>query len=178
MDRTHPGEAPEATHPRRRLLAGSLAAPMVLTVTSAAGRSRTTFTACLDNARLQPKPNRVLPRGATEPDEWLRVQISIYEMGFSNADGGVALEPGRYFIGPDKVSVFKLGEGNSESTPAILVTRFNAHTPKLIKREVEKRYALAYANADAKIVGYAWQSNGGTHCKKSCFSSVVARAKA
>ncbi len=148
-----------------------------MTVTSAAGASRTTFTACLDNARLQPKPTRIMATGLSDPDEWLRVRLSVYQVGFPDHDGKVVAEPGKYFIGPNKVSMFRLDDVSSESNPATLVTKFDATTPGLSKREIEKRFALAYADNDGKIIGYAWQSNGGAHCKKSCFSSVVARAK-
>ena len=117
-----------------------------------------------------------MPTGITEPDEWLRVRVSIYEVGFSDSFGKVVAVPGKYFIGPNKVSMFKLDDVNSESNPATLVSKFDATTPGLSKREIEKRYALAYADNNGKIIGYAWQSNGGAHCKKSCFSSVVARA--
>ncbi len=176
------GPVPSATAPqhppRRRLLAGSVAAPLVMTVTAASGQSRTTFSACLDNAGLRPKPKRVMAAGLLEPDEWLRVRLSVYSVGFPDLDGKIVAEPGKYFIGPNKVSMFRLDDARSEIRPATLVTKFDASTPRLSKVEIEKRFALAYADKNGKIVGYAWERNGGTHCKKSCFSSVMARAKA
>lgn len=161
---------------RRKLLRGSLSAPLVMTVTSAAGASRTTFTACLDNARLQPKPNRILARSHFGADDWLRVQVDVFEVHMPDSDGKMRKVPGRYFVGPDKNTMYKLAEQRSETTPPTVATRFTAHTPGVQKQLVEKRFALAYADRNGKVVGYGWQDNGGAHCKKSCFSSVVARA--
>jgi hypothetical protein len=160
---------------RRRLLQGSLSAPLVMTVTSAAGAGRTTFTACLDNARLQPKPHRVMARGYYGSDDWLRVQVDVYEVAFSDGNGRMVKVPGKYFVGPDKNTMFKLAEHRSEATPPTIATKFNIHTPGMQKQVVEKRFALAYADERGKVVGYGWQDNGGAHCKKSCFSSVIAR---
>lgn len=169
------GDATPKVAMRRRLLQGSLSAPLVMTVTSAAGAGRTTFTACLDNARLQPKPYRVLARAAYGADDWLRVQVDVYEVAFSDGNGRMVKVPGKYFVGPDKNTMFKLAENRSETTPPTIATKFNVHTPGMQKQVVEKRFALAYADERGKVVGYGWQDNGGTHCKKSCFSSVIAR---
>lgn len=174
----HGTEASGATRTsalRRRLLKGSISAPLVMTVTSAAGTVRTTFTACLDNARLQPKPYTVMARTHYGADDWLRVQVEVYEVSFSDGNGKMVKVPGKYFIGPDKNTMYKLAEYRSESTPPTIASKFNAHTPGMQKQVVERRQALAFADKDGKVVGYGWQDNGGTHCKKSCFSSVVAR---
>ena len=40
---------------------------------------------------------------------------------------------------------------------------------------IERRNFLAFAERNGKIVGYGVHDNGGVQCKKSCFSSVVAR---
>jgi hypothetical protein len=170
-----PGGLARKTALRRRLIQGSLSAPMVMTVTSAVGAERTTFTACLDNARLQPKPHQLMARGSYGSDDWLRVQVDVYEVGFSDGNGRMIKEPGKYFVGPDKNTMFKLAEVRSETMPPAIATRFNAHTPGLQKQVVEKRFALAFADKQGQVVGYGWQDNGGAHCKKSCFSSVVAR---
>lgn len=171
-------DAAASTPTRRRVLAGSLAAPLVLTVSSAVGRSRTTFTACLDNARLQPLPGQIMAAGLNSPDEWLRVQVNIYEIGFFDKHGQLKLEPGNYFIGPDKITLHKLNDLDAGRNAAVPIKRFNAHSPGLHKRITGKRFALAYANRDGEIVGFGWEKNGGAHCKKSCFASVIAQAKA
>jgi hypothetical protein len=160
---------------RRRLVQGSLSAPLVMTVTAAAGAGRTSFTACLDNARTTPRPHRVLARHHHGADDWLRVQVEVYEVSLPTGDGGMVKQSGKYFIGPDKVTMFQLAEHQSESIPAKPVHKFNAHTLGVNRQLVEKRYALAFADKQGKIIGFGWQDNGGIHCKKSCFSSVVAR---
>lgn len=161
---------------RRRLVQGSLSAPLVMTVTSAVGAGRTTFTACLDNARATPRPHRIMARHHYGADDWLRVQVDVFEVSMPSGDGSLIKQPGKYFIGPDKTTLFRLSEQHSESAPAVPVRHFNAHTPGVNKQLVEKRYALAFADERGKVVGFGWQDNGGMHCKKSCFSSVVARA--
>lgn len=168
-------ESPVRLALRRRLVQGSLAAPLVMTVTSAAGAARTTFTACLDNAKMQPLPRRVMAQQRHGTDDWLRVQVDVYEVSLPGGDGQLIKQPGKYFVGPDKTTMFRLSDHLSESAPATPVHQFNANTLGVNRQLVEKRYALAFADDKGKIVGFGWQGNGGAHCKKSCFSSVVAR---
>lgn len=169
-------QSTEITPLRRRLLAGSLSAPLALTVTSAMGASRTTFSACLDNARLQPKPDRMM-LNSSNSDDWLRVRVTVYEISLRDGNGRYVVEPGKYFYSQNGVTVYRLNDKNPESGPATRVTKFDGHFPGLKRRVLERRDALAYTDDQGKIVGYGWESNGGAHCKKSCFTSVVARAK-
>jgi hypothetical protein len=160
---------------RRKIVKGTLAAPVVMTVSSAQA-ARTSFTACLSNGAGDPTPGRVLSTSRYSDDSWLRVQVNIYKVKTPNSSGVLVERDGLYFVGPDKRTFFKLANYSSESIPATQVSDFNAYTGGLQKSVVDRRYALAYVSDGGDVVGYAWQKNGGTHCKKSCYSSVIAQS--
>lgn len=143
---------------------------------SSASAARTSFTACLDNEATQPKPYRVLASRYGSTDDYLRVTVDIFKVKTPAFDGQLVEQDGLYFIGPDRRTFFKLAATNPESTPATAVTQFNAYTSGLQRSTVDRRAALAFVRDDGRIVGFGWQSNGGKHCKKSCYSSVIAQS--
>ena len=157
---------------RRKLLKGTLSAPLVATVTPVLAAARTTFMACVDNGALKPV-SAVAPLSGISADEWLRVDLFILEVRLPNAKGQLELQPGRYFIGPDRMAMFKLADTRPESAPATPVNAFNAYTPGIQTQIVEKRRALAYVDRDGNVVGYAWQPRGGAHITASCYASVM-----
>jgi hypothetical protein len=157
---------------RRKLLKGTLSAPVVMTVSPVLGAARTTFMACVDNAAAKPVSS-VAPVAAMSPDEWLRVDLDILQVTLPDAKGQPAVQPGRFFVGPDKVSMYRLAEIRPESSPATPVREFNLGTPGMQTRTVEKRRALAYVDRQGNVVGYAWQPRGGAHITASCYASVI-----
>jgi len=157
---------------RRKLLKGTLSAPLVMTVTPVLGVARTTFMACVDNAAAKPV-STVLPTPGAYADEWLRVDLEIVEVSLPNAKGEQVVQSGRYFVGPDKVSMYRLASTRPDVSPATLVQQFNASTMGLQRRPVEMRQALAYVNRDGRVVGYAWQPRGGSQITASCYASVM-----
>jgi hypothetical protein len=157
---------------RRKLLKGSLSAPMVFTVTPALGAARTTFMACFDKGIENPG-STVAPLAELPPDEWLRVDLDIVEIRMPNAKGQLVLQPGRYFVGTDRATMFRLDDVRPESTPATPMQAFNAYAPGMQTRVVERRRALAYVDRNGEIVGYAWQPSGGAHITASCYASVL-----
>lgn len=157
---------------RRTLLRGTLSAPVVMTVTPALGAARTTFMACADNAAVRPV-SAIAPDASLNPDEWLRIDLDIFEVTLPNEKGEPVVQPGRYFVGPDKSAMYQLADVRPESTPPTLVHRFHAHTIGLQKRSVEKRRALAYVDRNGDVIGYAWQRRGGAHITASCYASVM-----
>lgn len=108
-----------------------------------------------------------------QQDEWLRVDLEVFETRLTNAKGELVVQPGRYFVGPDRVSLFRLADVRPESSPATPVQAFNANTLGLQMNVVERRRALAYVDRDGTVVGYAWQPAGGTHITESCYASVM-----
>jgi hypothetical protein len=157
---------------RRKLLGGTVAAPLVMTVTPVLGQARTTFMACIDNAAARPV-GLVAPLEHATADEWLRVDLDILEVKLLKEDGTLVTQPGRFFVGPDGVSVFRLAEPRPESAPATPVREFSAFTPGMQKRTVEKRRALAFVDKNGGVIGYAWQPRGGAHITASCYASVI-----
>jgi hypothetical protein len=69
---------------RRRLLKGSLAAPVVLTVSSASAQAMSSFGRCLRNADNQ-QPTQFF---ATDADRWLRKQVPVVRLWARGRDQG------------------------------------------------------------------------------------------
>lgn len=157
---------------RRKLLKGTLSAPVVMTVSPVLGAARTTFMACVDNAAARPVSS-VAPIASISPDEWLRVDLDILQVTVMDAKGQPAVQPGRFFVGPDKVSMYRLADIRPETSPATPVREFNVGTPGLQTRTIEKRRALAYVDRQGNVVGYAWQPRGGAQITASCYASVM-----
>ena len=157
---------------RRQLLKGTLSAPVVMTVTPALGVARTTFMACVDNSAVKPVSS-IAPLASANPDDWLRIELDILEVSLPNGKGEVVVQPGRYFAGFDRISMYRLADTRPESAPARLVREFNAGTPGVRTRVIEKRRALAYVDREGHVVGYAWQRRGGWQITASCYASVL-----
>jgi hypothetical protein len=157
---------------RRKLLKGTLTAPLVMTVSPVLGAARTTFMACVDNAAAKPVSS-VAPVAGINPDEWLRIDLDILQVTLADGKGQPVVQPGRFFVGPDKVSMFRLADIRPESMPATPVREFNLGTPGMQTRTIEKRRALAYVDREGSVVGYAWQPRGGAHITASCYASVI-----
>jgi hypothetical protein len=69
---------------RRRLLKGSLAAPVLLTVSSASAHARSSFGRCLRNADKQ-QPAEFF---TTDADRWLRKQVTVARLWAKGRDQG------------------------------------------------------------------------------------------
>jgi hypothetical protein len=157
---------------RRHLLRGTLAAPLVMTISPALGQARTTFMACFDNSAYK-RVTSVAPTPGASGDEWLRIDLDILEVRLPNGKGEMVAQPGRYFVGPDRISMFRLADVRPETVPATPVREFHANTRGMQARPVEKRRALAYVDRHGGVVGYAWQPRGGAHITASCYASVM-----
>jgi hypothetical protein len=69
---------------RRKLIQGSLAAPLVLTIGRAGANARTTFSACLNESAHQPEPVHAV----VEEDEAFRITRDVYEIHRRDGQGG------------------------------------------------------------------------------------------
>lgn len=156
---------------RRKLITGGLSAPLVMTVTSATGAPKSSFAACLANGANLPRPDILGP-----DDQWLRWLMDTFEVELRQLDGKYVKQAGRYFVGPNGKTLYQLSELSPNTLPPTKIIAFDARTPGLRRINIEKRAALAYVAEDGEVVGYGWEPNGGFQCKKSCYSSVVARA--
>jgi hypothetical protein len=156
---------------RRRLLKGSLAAPVVLTVRPASAQAITSAAACLNRseaaARNDP-PDRFA--SSAQADEWMRVEIELCRLA---PEHGKPFHGGKYFLGFDKHNYWRLDDHRPQHAPATRThhTRGSSHEEKT----GERLYALAYIDRDGQVVGYAWdQSLQGAPVLQACYSSVVA----
>lgn len=153
---------------RRKLITGSLSAPLVLTVGKAhAVVARGTYMSCLSKSAMQPEP---LPAVA-HPDEALRVTRDVYEIHQSGPGRRQKLE-GRYIVGWDNETVFRL-DGDGLSAPMSRMGGLHARSPDLELRVQGKVELLAYLDDHGNVVGFAPQSNGGLWTMKSCYMSFA-----
>lgn len=153
---------------RRKFVKTSLSAPLVLTAGKAGAVARTTFTACLTRTVNERPPLPV----ASQPDEALRVSRDLYEV-FRTSGKREAL-PGRYFVGWDNESVFRLDtEGIAPRlTP---VPGMHARSPEYEMRQTGKVELLAYLDDQGTVVGIAPQANGGQWTTRTCYESIIAQ---
>jgi hypothetical protein len=72
---------------RRRLIKGSLAAPVVLTLSSASATSLTSFGRCLRNSTGTDSPAFFL--GSTEADGWFRKAVKVEQLTYQSQVRGM-----------------------------------------------------------------------------------------
>lgn len=82
---------------RRKIVTGSLAAPVVLTVSSPAAATMTTFGKCLANQANQPQPTFF-----GSEDTWLRTRVDLVQLRHGNngafADGFFYKDPNAGYV--------------------------------------------------------------------------------
>jgi hypothetical protein len=164
---------------RRKLLQGSLSAPLVLTVTAAGAQARTTFGACLAaTANQVPPMERLAEITGTDAfgnklwqDTWYRTIVPLTKVAYQGNSGN---KPDEYYI-PQKGTgkYFKLDASNpytvSPTGPMDLPTGGNVTVTQ--SGEVA---ALAFLDMHGGVTNYAWESNSGSFTTKSCHASVFA----
>jgi len=162
---------------RRKLIKGTVAAPLVLTVSRAGAgvTSRTTFSACLANAEAQPEPRHVV----AEPDEAFRVSRDVYEVyrGGNKGRFGPNKGEGKYVLGWDDQTLYRIDgsrlvTANEKSGGAMMRTHDMQLQPTGKKVDL-----LAYVDEKGKVLGIAPEPNGGQWCMKSCYSSIVGMSR-
>lgn len=82
----------EPSQIRRALVEGSLAAPVVLTVSSASAASVTSFGKCL--TRLNGEPQGAFFVTDATSDSWLRKSVSVVQLKHGNIEDWFYLDPG------------------------------------------------------------------------------------
>jgi len=140
---------------RRRLLQGSLSAPLVLTVASASAQSRTTFLACIGR-------DGVVGDAYVDVEDGLyRVPVPTYRFVSSSGDpipGPFVEEGGSYFL-LSTLAEFPVPLGYSpEALPG------------------GSAWQLVYFDGDGNPVEYGFNNtNSGTAVTRSCHTSFVVR---
>jgi hypothetical protein len=155
---------------RRRLLKGSLAAPVVLTVRPASATAITSAAACFDRCKTRadetkpPKLSRAL-----HSDEWMRVELAECKLAPAV---GKPYYSGKYFLGFDKYTYWKLDASNPYYAPA----QPSNYTKGSCYAEVtgQKLYGIAYIDKSGTIKGFAWENQSyGSPATWSCYTSAV-----
>lgn len=158
---------------RRKLIQGSLSAPLVLTVSKGAV-ARTTFSACLANNALRPEP----PAAVTAPDEAFRVTREVFEVYRRGVrDNDAKKVEGQYVLGWDNKTLYRIDTGGLvrqyDNAAAFSADGFNVQ----MRPTGRKLQILAYLDETGNVVGLAPQKNGGTWATKSCCASVIGMQK-
>jgi hypothetical protein len=156
---------------RRSLLKGAMAAPFVLTVGPAAAQANASSIMCLkrDAARAAEQNTPVF--SVVDGDDWMRVSCELFRLRVG--EGAAAAEiPGKYFLGLDRFTYWRLDEGAGRLTATR--TTYTTGTPNCIATRLgERRFALVYVDQTGQRVGYAAETKGGTPVTGSCWTSVA-----
>jgi hypothetical protein len=150
---------PAATNPRRKLLRGSLAAPLVLTVASPSALAATSFQACIARVADQPQPTNAFVDVGTTPDGWYRTEVSIYS-GKLKSTGmpGQYYENGGSYFPVD--SCYPAGYVASDFT--------GPSGPTYVKKQL----GLVYVNTSGSVVGFGpCKPSDGYAVSTSCWTS-------
>ena len=154
---------------RRKILRGSLAAPLVLTVASPAALARQSFEACLYRAKESNDKNAPAFIAATAHDTWLRKRVALYS-GKLNADtsGQSKLffeDGGVYYLrDPGSCTNYDLS-GYSASA-------FSQLNPEKVKGNQVYELALVYVDLDGSVVNCGpCPKQGAFPVTTSCWAS-------
>jgi hypothetical protein len=155
---------------RRRLLKGSLAAPVVLTVRPASATALVSATACFKRCEEIAHHKRPPELSyAMYSDEWMRVELDECRLSPSIGKG---FYNGKYFLGFDQHTYWRLDDRDPYHAPA----QPSDHTKGscYAERTGQKMFAIAYVDHVGEIKGYAWENKWhGSPATWSCYTSAV-----
>jgi hypothetical protein len=155
---------------RRRLLKGSLAAPLVLTVRPASAQAVTSAVACLKRCEINAhyeNPSKITH--ALRSDEWMRVEFDVCRLAPSI---GKPFFSGKYFLGYNRYTYWRLDDRNPYHAPA----QESHHTKGSCYAEKtgQKLYGIAYVDRTGTIKGFGWDNEWhDTPVTWSCYTSAV-----
>lgn len=146
---------------RRKLLRGSLSAPVVLTVASPSNLAAAS-TACLANTPQTPIPT--VFQSTTQPDVYFRVQTYLWNINYTS--NGVTKTELFYQLGTNTTAFYRVSDGT------LLVGTINTKT-----QQTSPVLALGYVDGDGNIKGYGWPSTagGGQFTSIGCWNSLLIR---
>lgn len=155
---------------RRRLLKGSLAAPVVLTVRPASATAAASATGCLKVCQANAEGRNIAPMSAVaRSDEWMRVEVETYRLAPAV---GKDFYGGKYFLGFDRQTYWRLDDSNPYYGPA----KPTQHTKGSCYSEKtgQKMYGVGYVGPTGEIKGFAWEGKSyGSPATWSCYTSVI-----
>jgi len=159
---------------RRRILQGTLAAPVVLTVSSASAQAVTSFGRCLKNASVQ-QPTTFFTNSAAA-DTWFRSQVPVVEIfKGSQTQGTFYFDPklGNYVNVVYPYSVFK---GFAGATPPNPSWRLGAVSARWAVVYFEPTSATPYKDAMGRKIITLQKPSGYLATSISCYGSFTKRA--
>lgn len=161
---------------RRKLLRGSLSAPLVLTVASPAALARQSFEACLYRATTEgtagvPPSNVGVFIPSAQHDPWLRTKVNLYK-GRLTQQGQVKQPNGG---SSDQVFYEIVGKTGRFYPKAMACpsTGFTGYLPQgsgPTSLDTQEQ-ALVFVRNDGTIVGFGTCPNGGYAVTTSCYAS-------
>lgn len=142
---------------RRKLLRGTLAAPLVLTVVSPSALAVSSFQECIDRA-AQANVNS-LPAFVNSADGWYRTETSIYQGKLKGGGGDQDFYEtgGRYYpVNTCNQTGYVANDFTGNTAPSYL----------------EKRLGLVYVNSSGQPVGFGpCNPQNGFPVSTSCWTS-------
>jgi hypothetical protein len=160
---------------RRYLLKGSLAAPLVLTVRSAAGHgmAMTSAAACRFKDRDRAEDDHDKPRKFRKyahEDEWLRRECKICRLEKKNDKGHYkVLHDEEYFKGDDGC-YWQLKKNGGDYD---VIQKSDYRPPKVREyQQLRKEYGLVAVDDNGHVKGWAWEKPQYHPITGSCWASV------
>ena len=158
---------------RRKLVLGSAAVPLVLTVRPAAATAKKSI-ACIADGKQPDKPYEILK---TSDDGYMRKWVAVYSLEVYDYDDKKwklqswnSQNKKKYICGTDD-SYWALDKDSPYHAQATKTSLKKGYGVKEIK--LEDKQALGFYSSDSyHETGYGWETKGGTYYKKSCWNSI------
>lgn len=144
---------------RRKLLKGTLSAPVVLTVASPAALAQTTFTSCLVNGA--PPPSEYIASTASAEDTYYRVAKNVFTLS------------GRQPFGNELAYEFL--DNYYKASDGVLLGAKSTNGVSIKPNTTVSRQFIAYVDNTGALKGWGYPSTsgGGTLAMKSCYNSLL-----
>ncbi len=150
----------QPSSPRRKLLSGSLAAPVVLTVASPSALARTSFLACIERGKDQQLNAQPFLSLRSPDDGMYREKVAVYSLKDTRTN---ATLNGLFW--KDQSGDFRsIDACNASAVSQLTVSATGAGD----------RLALVYFDLNGKKTGIGCYPNGGFPVSRSCWGSFVA----
>jgi hypothetical protein len=160
---------------RRKLIKGSLAAPMIFTLGPATGWAQAINSAgvCLQKSEISvPEAGGAITGDA---DQWVRVPVPLLQLTLTPLDGQPTQLDGLYIRSYDQQFYYKVQVNNAGTPPEI--TELKVGQQGLTEQSTGTGYALVRIakfdeNAPAEITGFAWNGGTGAVASFACAGSA------
>jgi len=160
---------------RRKILQGTLAAPVVLTVSSASAQAITSFGKCLSNLAGQQPTNFFTT--SSSADTWFRAQVSAVEIFKGGTKQGIFYFDPKIGSYVNVVSPYSVFTGFAGATPPNASSwRLGAVSARWALVYFEPVSATPYADAMGRTIVTLQKPSGYLASSISCYGSFARRA--